>query len=130
MSELDREASKMRRPWPTRGCCAMVKVLRFVAGQIVPHFSKAVKSFATLGMLCSAITKGTGKFILLLDTVLVDQLKTVVNKPLISFIHKTFRKVASSAEIFCAGQLLTDLLSAFMKLRKLEAHFVKCSEMK
>jgi hypothetical protein len=23
VSEYDREASKMRRPWPTRGCCAM-----------------------------------------------------------------------------------------------------------
>ena len=23
VSECDREASKMRRPWPTRGCCAM-----------------------------------------------------------------------------------------------------------
>ena len=23
MSECEREASAMRRPWPTRGCCAM-----------------------------------------------------------------------------------------------------------
>jgi hypothetical protein len=39
-----------------------------------------VKSLATLGMLCGLITNGTGKFILSLDTVLVDQLKVVVNK--------------------------------------------------
>jgi hypothetical protein len=25
VSECDREASIMRRPWPTRGCCAMEK---------------------------------------------------------------------------------------------------------
>jgi len=25
VSECDREASMMRTPWPTRGCCAMVK---------------------------------------------------------------------------------------------------------
>ena len=25
VSECDRESSTMRRPWPTRGCCAMVK---------------------------------------------------------------------------------------------------------
>ena len=25
VSEYDREASIMRRPWPTRGCCAMEK---------------------------------------------------------------------------------------------------------
>jgi hypothetical protein len=79
----------------------MVEVLRFVAGKIVPHFSKAVKSFATLGMLCNAITKGTGKFILLLDTVLVDQLKAVVNKPLISFIHKPFRLQKVSVLVSC-----------------------------
>jgi len=32
VSECDREASKMRRPWPTRDCCAMVGTLRVVAG--------------------------------------------------------------------------------------------------
>ena len=61
----------------------MVGILLFVAGKIVPHVSKAVKSFAKLGIFCSAITNGTGKFILSLDTALVDQLKAVVNKPLI-----------------------------------------------
>jgi hypothetical protein len=28
VSECDREASIMRRPWPTRGCCAMGKKIR------------------------------------------------------------------------------------------------------
>ena len=64
--------------------------------------------FATLGMLCSAKTKGTGKFVLSLHTLLVDQLKAVGNNTLISFIHKPFRKVSSPAVIFCAGQLLTE----------------------
>jgi hypothetical protein len=85
-------------------------------------------SFVTLGMLCSAINKGNEKFTLSLDTLLVDQLKAVVNNPLMSFIHNAFRKVASPAVIFCAGQLLTQLLGAFMKLRKLEANFVTCLE--
>jgi hypothetical protein len=87
-----------------------------------------MKSFATLGILYGAITKGTGKFTLSLDTLLVNQMKAVVNKPLISFIHKPFRKVASPAVIFCAGRLLTELLGAFMKLRKLEVNFVTRSE--
>ena len=67
-----------------------------------------MKSFATLGMLCSGITKGTRNFILSLDTILVDQLKAVVNKPLMSLIHKLFRKVASPAVIFCVCKLLTE----------------------
>jgi hypothetical protein len=86
----------------------VVGVSHFVAGKIVPHVSKGVKTFAKLGMLCSAITKGTWKFIISLDTVLVDQLEAVVNKPLMSFIHKPFRKVALPAVIFYAGQLLTE----------------------
>jgi hypothetical protein len=28
VSECDLETSKMRRPWPTRGCCAIIK--RFI----------------------------------------------------------------------------------------------------
>jgi len=32
------------------------------------------------------------------------------------------------AVIFCAGQFLTELLGAFMKLRKLEVNFVTRSE--
>lgn len=69
-------------------------------------------------------------FILSLDTLLVDQLKAVVNNPLISFIHKPFLKVALPAVIFCAGQLFTEELGAFMKLRKLEANFVTYLEMR
>jgi hypothetical protein len=60
----------------------MMGILGFVDGRIFPHVSKAVKSLAMLGMLCGLITNGTEKFILSLDTVLVDQLKAVVNKPL------------------------------------------------
>jgi hypothetical protein len=32
VSECDREASIMRRPWPTRGCCAMEKKM-FLLGK-------------------------------------------------------------------------------------------------
>jgi hypothetical protein len=31
MSECDREASITRRPWPTRGCCDMEKMMRIPA---------------------------------------------------------------------------------------------------
>jgi hypothetical protein len=27
VSECNRETSKMKRPWPTRGCCAMEKII-------------------------------------------------------------------------------------------------------
>jgi hypothetical protein len=32
MSECDHESSSVRRPWPTGGCCAMVKISKTLAG--------------------------------------------------------------------------------------------------
>jgi hypothetical protein len=35
VSECDREASKMRRPWPPRGCCAVEKKIITTSRKII-----------------------------------------------------------------------------------------------
>jgi len=37
VSECDYEASKMRRPWPTKGCCAMGKSRMLKGNDILLH---------------------------------------------------------------------------------------------
>jgi hypothetical protein len=38
VSECDREASIMMRPWPTRGCCAIKKIIRITVYMFTTYF--------------------------------------------------------------------------------------------
>jgi hypothetical protein len=59
VSECDREASTVRRPWPTRGCCPMEgKIKNKILDLVVSPF--VTMPIQTLGLIISQYDKKCG----------------------------------------------------------------------